>query len=160
MPEPPPPGQEMLREYLAHRDEPCPSCGYNLRGLQGTRCPECALEVRLGVQLSDARTGLLISAIVGLMISAAPAGALLLFVGFMSLRFRPPPARDALILCAFPAIVALLLGTCASLLARPRGRRWFRRVPESTARGVAWGAWIASIVAGVVYLVIIFTQVR
>lgn len=156
----PEPQDAMLREYLAQRDEPCPSCGYNLRGLQGARCPECALEVRLGVQLSEARTGLLISAIAGLMVSAAPAAALLMFVAFMSIRFGPPRGGEIMVICACPAVVALVLGTGTILLARPRGRRWFRKVPASTARSVAWGAWISSGAAGLIYIIIIWTQVR
>ena len=31
-----------LRAYLADRDVKCPGCGYNLRGLAATRCPECS----------------------------------------------------------------------------------------------------------------------
>lgn len=30
-----------LRDFLADRDAPCPSCTYNLRGLSGPACPEC-----------------------------------------------------------------------------------------------------------------------
>jgi hypothetical protein len=30
-----------LEGYLARRDVPCPSCGYNLRGLSEGTCPEC-----------------------------------------------------------------------------------------------------------------------
>lgn len=32
---------ELCRVYLADIDVPCPSCGYNLRGSDGERCPEC-----------------------------------------------------------------------------------------------------------------------
>ena len=40
---------ELIREYLAERETPCPACGYNLRGSGGERCPECghSLELRL-----------------------------------------------------------------------------------------------------------------
>ena len=37
----------MLTEYLASRDEACPGCGYNLRGLVGDRCPECNQQLRV-----------------------------------------------------------------------------------------------------------------
>jgi hypothetical protein len=36
---------ELLREYLRDRDVPCPSCGYNLRNLMTTVCPECRCHV-------------------------------------------------------------------------------------------------------------------
>lgn len=31
----------VLEVFLEDRDEACPSCGYNLRGLKATECPEC-----------------------------------------------------------------------------------------------------------------------
>jgi len=33
--------QTALREYLAEQDVTCPNCGYNLRGLSASKCPEC-----------------------------------------------------------------------------------------------------------------------
>ncbi|MEO0482960.1 MAG: hypothetical protein AAF138_05010 [Planctomycetota bacterium] len=36
-----------LRTYLKDRDAPCPRCGYNLRDLQRTSCPECGLPLRI-----------------------------------------------------------------------------------------------------------------
>jgi hypothetical protein len=38
-----------LRDYLALRDVPCPGCGYNLRGVQESVCPECGGEIALSV---------------------------------------------------------------------------------------------------------------
>jgi hypothetical protein len=44
------PGEaDLLRQYLAGRDAACPSCGYNLRGAVGDRCPECARPLVLGI---------------------------------------------------------------------------------------------------------------
>lgn len=45
----PGPGPALVAAYLASRDAPCPGCGYNLRGLTGSACPECGkpLELRL-----------------------------------------------------------------------------------------------------------------
>ncbi len=34
-----------LVRFLSVRDAACPRCQYNLRGLQGTACPECGAEV-------------------------------------------------------------------------------------------------------------------
>ena len=61
----------LLRTYLAGRDAACPQCGYNLRDLLGTRCPECGEELTLRVQPVEPRQGALLT---GLVILAAGAG--------------------------------------------------------------------------------------
>jgi hypothetical protein len=72
-----------LREFLGSRDVPCPLCGYNLRGLTGTMCPECARELRLSVGLVEPRMGAWIAAVV---MSAAGAGFSLLLIGYVLIR--------------------------------------------------------------------------
>jgi hypothetical protein len=54
-----PTGGDQLRDYLAAHDEPCPHCGYNLRGVEDPRCPECGQALRLAVQGAKARSGYL-----------------------------------------------------------------------------------------------------
>jgi hypothetical protein len=44
-----PDDHDLLRKFLAERDAPCPSCRYNLRGVVGDKCPECARPLVLGV---------------------------------------------------------------------------------------------------------------
>lgn len=39
--------QPVLQQFLADRDVPCPHCGYNLRGLQASVCPECKHDLQL-----------------------------------------------------------------------------------------------------------------
>ncbi len=41
---------ELLQTYLAARDEACPACRYNLRGVAGTQCPECGRQLALGLR--------------------------------------------------------------------------------------------------------------
>ena len=38
---------ELVKIFLTDRDEPCAACGYNLRGVQEPRCPECGAAIRL-----------------------------------------------------------------------------------------------------------------
>ncbi len=42
--------RKFLREYLSDRDVPCPSCGYNLRGLWASQCPECRQPIELEIR--------------------------------------------------------------------------------------------------------------
>ena len=44
-----------LHHYLRTRDEPCPRCGYNLRHLQNSACPECGSALCLKVGLVEPR---------------------------------------------------------------------------------------------------------
>jgi hypothetical protein len=46
----------LLASFLADRDVPCPGCGYNLRGLLGSRCPECGEAIELDVRRESAAT--------------------------------------------------------------------------------------------------------
>lgn len=38
-----------LLDHLRERDEPCPTCGYNLRALREPKCPECGSGLALTV---------------------------------------------------------------------------------------------------------------
>lgn len=42
---------------LAERDEPCPKCGYNLRGIGSSKCPECGEAVTFRVVRDDLIVG-------------------------------------------------------------------------------------------------------
>ena len=46
-----PPGT--LQSFLADRDTPCPGCGYNLRGLPDSTCPECGIPIELSIANRD-----------------------------------------------------------------------------------------------------------
>lgn len=49
--------EQVLVEWLRGRDASCPVCGYNVRSLEAPRCPECAAELRLGVEAANAVWG-------------------------------------------------------------------------------------------------------
>jgi hypothetical protein len=56
----------LLREFLELTDEPCPACGYSLRGLQAGACPECGERLSLRIGLVEPRLGLYLTGLVGL----------------------------------------------------------------------------------------------
>lgn len=43
----------LLLDWISERDESCPVCGYNLRGLELARCTECGSPLRLTVGVPD-----------------------------------------------------------------------------------------------------------
>lgn len=69
----------MLTEFLATRDEACPGCKYNLRGLVGDRCPECNQQITLRVALTEPRIGGFLAALIGLSIGAGFNGLLVVY---------------------------------------------------------------------------------
>jgi hypothetical protein len=71
---------EFLAAFLAGRDAACPGCGYNLRDLQGTRCPECGegLVVRIG--LVEPKQAAPIAGLICLAAGAGLNGLLLLYI--------------------------------------------------------------------------------
>ncbi len=93
-----------LREYLATRDVPCPSCGYNLRGVPASTCPECAMPLDLEivkegtVQQQAERAGTVTKLAEAGQLDDTPAGPFLLavaivltigaIVGFVALAMR------------------------------------------------------------------------
>lgn len=44
---------DLLTHYLAGRDVPCPTCGYNLRDLRGDQCPECGHSLEVTIRVND-----------------------------------------------------------------------------------------------------------
>ncbi len=48
---------QLLELLLAARDIPCPVCGYNLRAIASTNCPECGAQLDLRVGSTDLKLG-------------------------------------------------------------------------------------------------------
>lgn len=87
---------ELLEDLLRGHDEPCPGCGYSLRGLRGGRCPECGSDLELRVGLVQPRQGAFIAGLVGLSMGLGLSALLVLYAGVMILRFGlsgGPPLR-------------------------------------------------------------------
>jgi hypothetical protein len=72
-------GPEQFAMFLESRDVPCPSCGYNLRDLRGSRCPECGDELVISVGLAEPKQTAVITGLIGLAAGAGLSGLLLVF---------------------------------------------------------------------------------
>ncbi len=62
---------KLLKQLLALREFPCPVCGYNLRGIESDKCPECGAKLDFRVVSADLKLGPWIAAILGV---ALPLG--------------------------------------------------------------------------------------
>ena len=107
----------ILKLFLDGRDQPCPQCGYNLRDLPGTRCPECGEELALRLQLGEPRQA---AALAGLIALSAGAGMNVLLLGyvFIVLAFLGPWGRGWGKFVAVNATGAVVLGLCIGLWLR------------------------------------------
>lgn len=72
--------EEALRNFLCQRDTACPSCGYNLRDLQGQRCPECGSELQLQVGMVDMKQAAPIAGLIVLSMGGGMNGLLLIYL--------------------------------------------------------------------------------
>ncbi len=127
MPEPPEQSQQsdearLLQEFLSNRDLPCPVCGYNMRGLESNKCPECGATLDLRVGSTDLKLGLWITSVLGV---ALPMGfaAVTAFIFFwlgLDYGFESDLANILILFVFAAALYAIVLG----LLIRKRRGFW------------------------------------
>ena len=142
---------ELLRAFLDGRDTACPACGYNLRNLQGSRCPECGDELALRVGLVEPRQGALIAGLIGLAAGAGLSGLLILYVMLTELfhRLRGPDARFW-----YLTIGGFLVEGAAIVLWLRLWRR-IRRLPASTKSLLVAGCWTLTFLNLIVFTMFI-----
>ena len=70
---------DLLRGLLVRKDVDCPLCGYSLKGLTTSVCPECGMGLELQIRPTHSRMGAWITGLVGL---ASGFGFYLNLVGF------------------------------------------------------------------------------
>ena len=138
---PPVDADTLLLEFLRARDAPCPRCGYNLRNLSGTTCPECRELLSLSVGFRKPRFGWLVAAITPGFFSGISAALMLIpLVGSMYSPNGPAPwpfwAMDAF---------GWLSGLAALVLVKYRYA--FLRQPQVAQRGWAVLVWAIHLTA-------------
>ena len=119
-----------LVTYLQERDEPCPRCRYNLRGLRSGVCPECGMGLRLGVA---AREPYLWPWLIALLAAAGTSAIGLLFVVLVIVKGLPTAPIDRGLRGVIYTYIAVLWAP-VPLIA---GRRSFLKRPRRAQVGIA-----------------------
>ncbi len=144
------PSSQLLREFLACHDAPCPVCGYNLRGVALTVCPECDAPIELGVASSNAHLG---AWLLALLAFAMPLSFDMLAGAMMIVSSILTGGEDATALFLMTSLVTLTLacvGMLWVLVARKSG--WLRMARRRQWR-IAWslfaGVFLVHLAVGV-----------
>lgn len=131
------PNEELLVEYLEGNDAPCPICGYNLRQLTTTTCPECGRPFILEVGSASPYFGQYLAFLTPFIATAA-FGVLFVFL----LLFWGPPGSWG------PLVVMLAGGVDLILLTHWYRKRvsFHRRTDEAKRRLIIW-SWLIHVAA-------------
>jgi hypothetical protein len=149
---PSPPGPDADRAFLIHwladRDTPCPQCGYNLRGLMRTSCPECNKALELRVAVADPFLAAWIASAAAVL---PAAGIGLIFLLALSIEFSHRGTRafhdlnhlspGAYLPLSFA--VASVPASAALITLRRRFLRW----PTGRQKAAAFTAWVLAAVS-------------
>jgi hypothetical protein len=142
--------ENLLHDYLAQRDEPCPLCSYNLRGLQGEHCPECGHGLTLCVNLIDQVRGAYLVGLIGL--ACAFGFNVLLFVLFLLLTMLLSGGPEAYFF-VYQLVISIVTG--ALLLAWVRSSTRIRRLAKPRRRLLA----IAGLLVPILSLAVIVAMI-
>lgn len=145
-------GRQLLRDYLALKDTPCPACGYNLRRLEGRNCPECGRELTLSIGVVGGLNRAWITALVSALFAGGTGLPFLiaLLIGFAhgltlsELTYEPEGVVFLLLMLYSMAC----MGLTAWLLAMRRTfQRWSSEVQSRCAGTIVVLDCIASFIA-------------
>ncbi|MEM8756300.1 MAG: hypothetical protein AAGF47_00780 [Planctomycetota bacterium] len=126
-----------LVDWLADADEPCPVCGYSLRGITAPACPECNARIELGVRSPDRLVGPWAMMLISCAVAFGFDGVMTLLFSVPILVFQAGPPLPVVVLYSFFVTASLVLSlTIAGLL---RWRVSVQRLPRKRQWLVAWG---------------------
>ncbi len=146
-------GHDLLREFLSHRDAMCPACGYNLRGLTGQACPECAAALTLDVARAREGPWPVRVAFAGMIAFTAAS----VVDAAADVWYWFSPRQHWTIAVSFVGSIAgSVLGTAALVHCRIQGRRG--NAARAALRWMGWGilVWAIWVLAVQVAWLIIF----
>ena len=130
----------MLLAFLRDHDAPCPICGYNLRGVTLSVCPECECPIELGVSSSSSYLG---AWLLALLAFAMPlsfdliVGTMMLIGVIMSAGEN---AEGVFLLVSLVTLTLVSVGMLWVLVARKRD--WLR-MPRRRQWRMAWALFAA-----------------
>lgn len=137
--------QSVLHAFLADRDVPCPNCGYNLRGLVTTHCPECRQELVLCLRTAERNWTAFIWTVVGLSLGTLPALLMVAVVTFLVASDGGGISRDEFRnFVLYPAITGLILLVPLRLFCSAPVRLKFLQARPRTQIVAVLTAWFAS----------------
>lgn len=132
--------QDLLVEFVAGREVPCPVCDYSLRDLTAPVCPECGCPLELRVGSPHLRAGAWVLGIVAFALALGFDGVVsIMMITMLALQ----PAQNWQPFGVVSVFVALTLGMLGSLLVVVRRRtawsRWPLRRQWATSIGIFAG---------------------
>ena len=144
------PSPEMLRDYLAEHDAPCPVCAYNLRGVTLAVCPECECPIELGVSSSSSFLGAWLLALLSFAMPLSfdlIVGTMMLVGVIMSAGENP---EGVFLLVSLSTLTMVSVGMLWVLVARKRDwLRMARRRQWKLAWGFFAGVFVVHLLVGV-----------
>ena len=128
---------DLLLALLARRDATCPLCGYSLKGLTTSKCPECGTELELHIRPTHPRMAAWTTGLVGL---ASGFGFYLIILGF----FTWAAILDGHVGDLFTEVWPMWLGLWVYgglVLVWTKLMRWLRRCTRRTRILLAVSCW-------------------
>ena len=130
---------ELLHAYLKDHDAPCPLCGYNLRGVTLTSCPECDAPIELGIGSSQLKLGAWLFA----MLSFALALGFDLVIGAMMIvSVVMTRGEDSGALYLMISLVTLSLASIGLLWVLVVRKRDWLNMPRRRQWKIAWTIFV------------------
>jgi hypothetical protein len=130
----------MLLAFLRDHDAPCPICGYNLRGVTLSVCPECECPIELGVSSSSSYLG---AWLLALLAFAMPLSFDLIIGTMMLIGVIMSAGENAEGVFLLVSLVTLTLVSVGMLWVLVARKRDWLRMPRRRQWRLAWAMFAA-----------------